>query len=124
MGATRQYCITCPRSDWQAVQELAKAAGMKTSPFILREVLGEDCRMALTGGEQRQLHDRVLRMASLGGALVEPLAGSGVTLGEALAFLGSELRSRQQREAGRRRGGRSPRRAGRGTPDLFGEGPR
>ena len=120
MGATRQYCITCPRSDWRAIQDLATASGMKTSPFILREVLGEDCRMALTGGEQRVLHDRMLRMALLGEALLEPLPGSGVTPGEALAFLGSELRSRQQREAGRRRGGRSPRAAG--APDLFGEG--
>ncbi len=119
MGATRQYCITCPRSDWRAIQDLAQAAGMKTSPFILREVLGEDSRMALTGGEQRALHDRVLRMASLGEALVEPLAGSGVTPGEALAFLASELRSRQRREAKRTRA-RPSRTAG--APDLFGEG--
>ena len=27
---------------------------MKTSPFIVREVLGEDCRLALTGDEQRE----------------------------------------------------------------------
>ena len=95
---------------------------MKTSPFILREVLGEDCRMALTGWEQRDLHDRALRMASLGASLVEPLPGSGVTPVEALAFLESELRSRQRRTAAEKRRGRRPHSGG-GAPDLFGEGP-
>ena len=95
---------------------------MKTSPFILREVLGEDCRLALTGAEQRALHDRALRLAALGASLLEPLAGSGVTLAEALAFLESESRSRQRRTAaGKGRGRRSH--SGGGAPDLFGEGP-
>ena len=40
MARARQHCITCPRSDWRAMQALAKEAGMKTSPFILKEVLG------------------------------------------------------------------------------------
>ena len=31
------------------MQDLAEEAGMKTSPFMLKEVLGEDCRMALSG---------------------------------------------------------------------------
>ena len=122
MAATRQYCITCPRSDWRAIRALAEEAGMKTSPFILREVLGEDCRLALTGAEQRALHDRALRMAALGASLLEPLPGSGVTLAEALAFLESESRSWQRRTAaGKRRGRRSH--SGGGAPDLFGEGP-
>lgn len=122
MAATRQYCITCPRSDWRAIRALAEEAGMKTSPFILREVLGEDCRLALTGAEQRELYDRALRVAALGASLLEPLPGSGVTLAEALAFLESELRSRQGRTAaGKRRGRRSH--SGAGAPDLFGEGP-
>ncbi len=90
---------------------------MKTSPFILREVLGEDCRMALTGQEQRALHDRSLRLAALGASLLEPLPGSGVTLAEALAFLESE--SRQKRTAAGKRRGLRPG----GAPDLFGEGP-
>lgn len=116
----RQYCITCPRSDWRAMQDLAEEAGMTTSAFILREVLGEDCRMALTGDEQRALHDSTLRLAALGEEqLAGPLPGSGVTLAEALVFLVSELRSRQR--AGRRRGV-PPRSAG-GAPDLFGDGP-
>ena len=116
--AVRQYCITCPRSDWRAMQDLAKEAGMKTSPFILREVLGEDCRMALTGDEQRELHDRTLRLAALGDGLAGPLPGSGVTMAEALAFLRSELRSRQW--AGRKRS--VPPQSDGGAPDLFGEG--
>ena len=115
----RQYCITCPRSDWWAIRALAEAAGMKTSPFILREVLGEDCRMALTGEEQRALHDSAVRLASLGDELAGPLPGSGVTMAEALAFLRSELQSR--RRAGRKQSV-PPRPAG-GAPDLFGEGP-
>ena len=94
---------------------------MKTSPFILREVLGEDCPMALTGAEQRDLHDRALRMAALGGSLLEPLPGSGVTLAEALAFLESEARSRQRKTAAGKRRGRRLRSGG--APDLFGEGP-
>ena len=55
------------------MQALAEEAGMKTSAFILREVLGEDCRMALTGEEQRALHDSAVRLASLG----DELAGRG-----------------------------------------------
>ncbi len=115
----RQYCITCPRSDWRAMQDLAEEAGMTTSAFILREVLGEDCRMTLTGDEQRALHDSTLRLAALGEELAGPLPGSGVTMAEALAFLRSELQSRQRVV---RRRGVPPRPAG-GAPDLFGEGP-
>lgn len=67
-----------------ATQALAQAAEMKTSPFIVREVLGEDCRLALTAYEQRGLHDRTVRLASLSeGLLRAPLPGSDVTLGEA-----------------------------------------
>ncbi len=116
----RQYCITCPQSDWRAIRALAEEAGMKTSAFILREVLGEDCRMALTGDEQRALHDSAVRPASLGDGLAGPLPGSGVTMAEALAFLASELRFRQRKEGRARRGGGS-RPAG-GGADLFGDG--
>ena len=91
---------------------------MKTSPFILREVLGEDCRLALTGAEQRALHACAVRLAALGTDLLAPLPGSGVTLAEALAFLGSELRSRQETEHGRSRVG-----GGAGAADLSGAGP-
>ncbi len=115
----RQYCITCPRSDWRAIRALAEEADMKTSPFILREVLGGDCRMALTGDEQRALHDSAVRLAALGDELAGPLPGSGVTLAEALAFLRSELQSRQ-RVVGRRG---VPPRPDDGAPDLFGECP-
>ena len=58
MRRARQRCITCTPSDWQAIQDLAQAAGMKTSPFILSRVLGGVNRMALTAEEQRNLHDR------------------------------------------------------------------
>ena len=128
MSGARQYCITCKRSDWRAMQALALEAEMKTSPFIVREVLGEDCRLALTADEQRDLHDRTVRLASLSeGLLRDLLPGSDVTLGEALAFLRRDLEARQ-RERGAEKSGNagSPRRssgARRDLPDLFGEGP-
>ena len=128
MSDARQYCITCRRADWRAMQALAREAGMKTSPFIVREVLGEDCRLALTGDEQRGLHDGTIRLASLSENLLRDLLpGSDVTLGEALAFLWRDLQARQrEQEAGKSGNGGSLRPgsgARRGLPDLFGEGP-
>ena len=128
MSGARQYCITCKRSDWRAMQALAKDAEMKTSPFIVREVLGEDCRLALTGDEQRDLHDRTVRLASLSeGHLRDLLPGSGATLGEALAFLWRDLQARQRErraEKSRNTGSLRPGSGARqGLPDLFGEGP-
>ena len=128
MSGARQYCITCKRSDWRAMQALAKDAEMKTSPFIVREVLGEDCRLALTGGEQRDLHDRTVRLASLSeGLLRDLLPGSDVTLGEALAFLWRDLQARQRERGAGTSGNAGPPRPGSGArrdlPDLFGEGP-
>ena len=128
MSGARQYCITCKRSDWRAMQALALEAGMKTSPFIVREVLGEDCRLALTGDEQRDQHDRTVRLASLSeGLLRDLLPGDDVTPGEALAFLWCDLQARQRERgtgtsgiAGALRPGSGARR---GLPDLFGEGP-
>ena len=128
MSGARQYCITCKRSDWRAMQALALEAEMKTSPFIVREVLGEDCRLALTADEQRDLHDRTVRLASLSeGLLRDLLPGSDVTLGEALMFLRRDLEARQ-RERGAEKSGNagSPRRSSGARPDLpdlFGEGP-
>ena len=128
MSDARQYCVTCRRADWRAMQALAKEAGMKTSPFIVREVLGEDCRLALTGDEQRGLHDRTVRLASLSEDLLRDLLpGSDVTLGEALAFLWRDLQARQQEQGVRISGNTGSPRPGsgarRGLPDLFGEGP-
>ncbi len=128
MSGARQYCITCKRSDWRAMQALALEAEMKTSPFIVREVLGEDCRLALTADEQRDLHDRTVRLASLSeGLLRDLLPGSDVTLGEALAFLWRDLQARQRNHGAAKSGNAgSPRRgsdARRDLPDLFGEGP-
>ncbi len=128
MSSARQYCITCKRSDWRAMQALALEAEMKTSPFIVREVLGEDCRLALTADEQRDLHDRTVRLASLSeGLLRDLLPGSDVTLGEALAFLWRDLEARQRGHGAAKSGNAgSPRRssgARRDLPDLFGEGP-
>ena len=127
MSGARQYCITCRRRDWRAMQALAAEAGMKTSPFIIREVLGEDCRLALTGDEQRDLHDRTVRLASLSeGLLRDLLPGSDVTLGEALAFLWRDLQARQQNRGAEQSGNRGSTRPGSGArrdlPDLFGEG--
>ena len=128
MSGARQYCITCKRSDWRAMQALALEAEMKTSPFIVRDVLGEDCRLALTADEQRDLHDRTVRLASLSeGLLRDRLPGSDVTLGEALAFLWRDLQARQRKRGpGTSGNAGSPRpgsRAQRDLPDLFGEGP-
>ena len=127
MSGARQYCITCRRRDWRAMQALAAKAGMKTSPFIIREVLGEDCRLALTGDEQRDLHDRTVRLASLSeGLLNDPLPGSDVTLGEALAFLWRDLQARQREQGAGKPGNKGPARPGSGArrdlPDLFGDG--
>ena len=128
MSGARQYCITCKRSDWRAMQALALEAEMKTSPFIVREVLGEDCRLALTADEQRDLHDRTVRLASLSeGLLRDLLPGSDVTLGEALAFLWRDLEARQRGHGAAKSGNAGPLRPGSGSrrnlPDLFGEGP-
>ena len=83
--------------------------------------------MALTAEEQRSLHERTVRLASLGEELLRPLPGSEVTLGEALLFLWRDLQARQQEEAARTRRNGGPSRPGaggrRGLPDLFGEGP-
>ncbi len=50
---------------------------MTISAFILREVLGEDCRMVLTGEEQQELHARTLRMVALSEALLAPCPAVG-----------------------------------------------
>ncbi len=128
MSSARQYCITCKRSDWRAMQALALEAEMKTSPFIVREVLGEDCRLALTADEQCDLHGRTVRLASLSeGLLRDLLPGSDVTLGEALAFLWHDRQARQRAPGpGTSGNAGSPRRgsgARRDLPDLFGERP-
>ena len=128
MSGARQYCITCKRSDWRAMQALALEAEMKTSPFIVREVLGEDCRLALTADEQRDLHDRTVRLASLSeGLLRDLLPGGNVTLGEALAFLWRDLQARQRERGTGTSGNAGALRPGSGArrdlPDLFGEGP-
>ncbi len=127
MGGARQYCITCRRRDWRAMQALAAEAGMKTSPFIIGEVLGEDYRLALTGEEQRDLHDRTVRLASLSEDLLrDPLPGSDVTLSEALAFLWRDSQARQREQEITKSGNGGPHRPGSGArrdlPDLFGEG--
>ena len=116
MSGARQYCITCKRSDWWAMQALAKDAEMKTSPFIVREVLGEDCRLALTADEQRDLHDRTVRLASLSeGLLRDLLPGSDVTLSEALAFLWRDLQARQRERGAGISGNAGPLRPGSGA---------
>ena len=124
MRRARQRCVTCSPSDWRAIQELARAAGMKTSPYILARVLGGEHPMALSGEHQRNLHERVSRLVLLCEDLLRPLPGCGVTLHEAVSFLYRDRRSaeeaaiaRHRRRAADRRGaGPRPR-----TPDLFDE---
>ena len=80
---------------------------MKVSPFILSRVPGGGNRMALTAEEQRRLHDRAARLLLVCEDLLRPLPGTGMTLGEAVAFL---LRDRQaaQKAAAERNGRQSP----------------
>ena len=87
MRRYRQHCVSCPPSEWEAIRNLADAAGMKTSPYILSRVLGGGSRMTLSAEEQRNLHDGVNRMVRICEDLLRPLPGSGVTLGEAVSFL-------------------------------------
>ena len=126
MRRARQRCITCTPSDWQAIQDLAQAAGMKTSPFILSRVLGGANRMVLTAEEQRNLHDRVNRLVLVCEDLLHPLPGCDVTLGEAVAFLYRDRQAAQEAVTERRTGGSPGRRDAGGQwdlPGLSGEGP-
>ena len=124
MRRARQRCVTCSPSDWRAIQELARAAGMKTSPYILARVLGGENPMALSAEHQRNLYERVNRLVLLCEDLLRPLPGCGVTLHEAVSFLYRDRRSadeaamarKRQRAAGRRGAGHRPR-----APDLFDE---
>ena len=115
MRRARQRCITCRPSDWQAIQDLAQVAGMKTSPFILSRVLGGANRMALSAEEQRNLHDRVNRLVLVCEDLLRPLPGSDVTLGEAVAFLYRDRQAAQEAGKARRDAG-----VQRGLPGLGG----
>ena len=87
MRRYRQHCVSCTPSEWKAIRQLADAAGMKTSPYILGRVLEDGGRMALSAEEQRNLHDGVGRMVELCEDILRPLPGCGVTLGEAVSFL-------------------------------------
>ena len=120
MRRARQRCITCTPSDWQAIHDLAQAAGMKTSPFILSRVLGGANRMALTAEEQRNLHDRVNRLVLVCEDLLHPLPGCDVTLGEAVAFLYRDRQAAQEAVKERRTGGSPARRDAGGQWDLPG----
>ena len=124
MRRARQRCVTCSPSDWRAIQDLARAAGMKTSPYILARVLGGEHPMALSAEHQHRLYERVSRLVLLCEDLLQPLPECGVTLHEAVSFLYRDQRSaeeaamaRQRRSAAGRRGaGHRPR-----EPDLFDE---
>ena len=124
MRRARQRCVTCSPSDWRAIQDLAQAAGMKTSPYILARVLGGEHPMALSAEHQRNLYERVNRLVLLCEDLLRPLPECGVTLHEAVSFLYRDRRSaeeaamarKRQRAAGRRGAGHRPR-----EPDLFDE---
>ena len=127
MRRARQFCVTCPPSEWRAIKEQALAAGMKTSPFIVREILDAENRMPLSRAEERKLYERVNRLVLILKDLLRPLPGTDATLSEAVAFLfrdrqasGGEAVRRERRRATKPRGpGDEP-----GTPDLFGDEPR
>ena len=87
MRRYRQHCVSCTPSEWKAIRQLADAAGMKTSPYILSRVLEDGGRITLSSEEQRNLHDGVGRMVEICEELLRPLPGCGVTLGEAVSFL-------------------------------------
>ena len=124
MRRARQRCVTCPPSDWRAIQDLARDAGMKTSPYILARVLGGEHPMALSAEHQRNLYERVNRLVLLCEDLLRPLPECGVTLHEAVSFLYRDRRAAEEaamarqrrRAAGRPGAGPRPR-----EPDLFDE---
>ena len=126
MARARQRCVTCPASEWRAIQELARGAGMKTSPYILGRVLDGESRMALSGEEQRKQYERVNRLVLLCEDLLRPLPGSGVTLGEAVSFLYRDRQAAEEATVARTRR-KAPARPGGGVgpslPDLFEEEP-
>ena len=122
MRRARQRCLTCPPSDWRAIQDLARAAGMKTSPYILARILGGENPMALSAQMQRNLYERVNRLVLLCEDLLRPLPESEVTLHEAVSFLYRDRQAaeeaamvrRPRRSAGGRGAGDRP-----SEPDLF-----
>ena len=122
MRRARQRCVTCTPSDWQVIQDLARTAGMKTSPYILARVLGGENRMVLSAQQQRNLYERVNRLVLVCEDLLRPLPESDVTLREAVSFLYRDRQAseeeamarRQRRTAGRRGAGGRP-----SEPDLF-----
>ena len=124
MRRARQRCLTCPPSDWRAIQDLARAAGMKTSPYILARILGGEHPMALSVQMQRNLYERVNRLVLLCEDLLRPLPESEVTLREAVSFLYRDRQAaeeatmvrRRRRTAGGRGAGRRP-----SEPGLFDE---
>ena len=124
MRRARQRCVTCSPSVWRAIQELARAAGMKTSPYILARVLGGESPMALSAEHQRNLYERVNRLVLLCEDLLRPLPGCGVTLHEAVSFLYRDRRSADEAAMARTRRS-APGRSGAGhgarAPDLFDE---
>ena len=90
----RQYCITCPRSDWRAIRALAERAGMRTSPYIVGRVLkregfgaGEGGHaLVLDGKRQRGMLDAALGAA----ATVGPERAAGIARRAAMRAGGGE----------------------------------
>ena len=122
MRRVRQRCVTCPPSQWRAIQALARAEEMRTSAYVLSRVLDDAPAMALSAAEQRSVLERINRLVLLCEDLTRPLPGSEVTLAEAVAFL---YRDAEQARASRPSRGAPPRRGARPAPgmgDLFGEG--
>ena len=104
MRRNQQFSVSCRQSDWEAIRERAKDAGMTISRFIVACALEDedDMRLALSETDQRDLLNRVNRTLLILEDLMAPLPGSEVTAMEALSFLYSTARDfqaqRQSRE--------------------------
>ena len=111
MRRRQQFSVSATPSDWAAISERAKEAGMTISSFIVACALEDedDMRLALSEEEQRDLLNRVNRILLTLDDLMAPLPGTDVTAREAMAFLVSEVEER----AGRRGAAQPP------PPDLF-----
>ncbi|MDE0416326.1 MAG: hypothetical protein OXI95_05240 [bacterium] len=110
MRRRQQFSVSATPSDWAAISERAREAGMTISSFIVACALQDedDMRLALSEEEQRDLLNRVNRILLTLDDLMAPLPGTDVTAREAMAFLVSEAQQRT------RRGAAQP-----APPDLF-----
>lgn len=87
---SRQYCVTCPPGEWEAIRKRADAAGMKISRFVVACALDDEedsPQLVLTGEEQRDLYHRTNLLLLAVQDLLAPFPGTGVTPRQAMEFL-------------------------------------